>query len=252
MHFAFFERVSGRARSATGANLCLRWLQEKLLPDLVVRIWFFWLEVYVPYSSHNQNSVLRWLPGALIIPLVNFSTVYAYSAAERTGRQCKPFTFHICGLLWDWKLFRCIAFYSASALEQFSFSRTVCANSLVEVWFCLTLSMRLGGLGHSPVLPSIPLGEWREINGCRRRLRLQADWVLLWKGPSLLLIVARAEGIAERGRIQGTAVQAFKHAAEKDAGSLYGVSWFGSCCGGGIQNHTYIGWQGHYFIVSSS
>lgn len=63
---------------------------------------------------------------------------------------------------------------------------------------------------------------------------------------------ARAKGIAERGRIRGTAVQAFKCAAEGDARSLYGVSWFGSCCGDAIQNHMYIGWQGHYFIFFSS
>lgn len=146
-------------------------------------------------------------------------------------------------------------FYSASALEQFS--SLVCASSLnilcyctdckpVEDWFYLTLSMWLGCLGHSP------LGEQRGINGCRRRLRLQADWILLWKSPSLLLIMSRAESIAGRGWVQGTAVQALKHAAEKDAISLYEVSWFGSCYGDGIQNRMCIGWQGHYFIFFSS
>lgn len=245
MLFTSFKRLSDRARSAAGANLCRGWLQERLFPNLAIRIRFSWLEV--PYSSCNQNSVLWWLPGALIIPLVNFNMVYAYSAAEKTRCWCKPSVLHICGLLWE--LLRCLAFCGASALEQFSRPCTpfVSANSSVEDWLCLTLGMGLGHLGHSPVPPSVHLGEWREISGCGRWLRVQADGILLW---ALLLILVRAEGTAQRGQIQDTAVQVFKHAAEKGARSWCGVSWFGSCFGDAIQNH--IGWQGHYFIFLSS
>jgi len=78
MQFSFLEGVLDRARSAAGANLCLEWLQEKFFPNLAVRSSFSCLEVSVPYSCHNQDSVLGWLPGALIIPLVNLNMAYAY------------------------------------------------------------------------------------------------------------------------------------------------------------------------------
>lgn len=61
--------------------------------------------------------------------------------------------------------------HSVSVPEQFSFSCTVCANSLSGRLVLSNMKRVLGRLGDSPALPSVPLGEWREINGCKRLLR---------------------------------------------------------------------------------
>lgn len=102
----------------------------------------------------------------------------------------------------------------------------------VSCKFLLTLSMCLGGLDHSPVLPSKPLGQGREITWRRRQLRLWADWILLRKCLFLLKSQARAQ---QEGDRFGASLQAFEHAAEKTARSLHGVSWCGSSCGAGMQ-----------------